>query len=184
MYPPKEGMVVLDVGCGTGTFLTLYNEAGCSVYGVDSSPSMLEEAKKKLGGNAELILGSASETQFPDKFFDLVTCALAIHEMPRKTRSQVLREMIRVLKQEGRILLIDYHPGPISFPKGWIYKAVTFYFELVAGREHFKNYRDFFASNGIPGLIASFNLTVENTKIISGGNVDVTGYFELLEQRL
>ncbi len=45
VYPPKEGMLVLDVGCGTGTNLSLYHEAGCSVFGIDSSPAMLAEAK-------------------------------------------------------------------------------------------------------------------------------------------
>lgn len=173
VYPPKEEMLVLDVGCGTGTNLSLYHKAGCSVFGIDSSPSMLEEAKNKLGDNAELLLGSASEMHFPDKFFDLVISMLALHEMPRKIRPQVMNEMVRVLKQEGRILLIDYHPGSISFPKGWTYKAAIYFFEIAAGREHFKNFRDFLANNGIPGLIASHKLAIENTKIVSGGNLGV-----------
>lgn len=118
VYPPKEGMLILDVGCGTGTNLSFYHKAGCSVFGIDSSPAMLEEAKNKIGDQAELLLGSASEMYYPDEFFDLVIGMLTLHEMPRKIRSQVMNEMVRVLKQEGRILLIDYHPGSIRFPKG------------------------------------------------------------------
>ena len=173
VYPPREGMLVLDVGCGTGTNLCLYHEAGCRVFGIDSSPAMLEEAKKKLGNQAELLLGSASEIHYPDGFFDLVTGMLTFHEMPRQIRSQAMNEMVRVLKQYGRILLIDYHPGSIHFPKGWVHKAVIYFFEIAAGREHFKNFRDFLANKGIPGLIASHKLSMEKSKIVSGGNLGV-----------
>jgi ubiquinone/menaquinone biosynthesis C-methylase UbiE len=173
LYPPREGMIVIDVGCGTGTNLYLYHEAGCKVFGIDSSPAMLEEAKKKLGDKSELLLGNASEMHYPDGFFDLVTGILTLHEMPRQIRSQVLNEMVRVLKQEGRILLIDYHPGSIRFPKGWIYKAVIYFFEIAAGREHFKNFRDFLANKGIPGLTASHKLTIEKIKIVSRGNLGI-----------
>jgi len=173
VYPPKEGMLVLDVGCGTGTNLSFYHKAGCSVCGIDSSPAMLEEAKNKLGDQGELLLGSASEMNYPDKCFDLVIGMLTLHEMSREIRSQVMNEMVRVLKKDGRILLIDFHPASIRFPKSWMYKAVIYFYEIAAGREHFKNYRDFIANNGIPGLIGSHKLTMEKTQIVHGGTLGV-----------
>ena len=171
MHPPTEGMLVLDVGCGTGTNLNLYHKAGCRVFGIDASPAMLEEAKNKLGNQAELQLGSASEMCYPDEFFDLVIGMLTLHEMRREIRSQVINEMVRVLKREGRILLIDYHPGSIRFPKGWMYKALIYFIEIAAGREHFRNFRDFLANNGIPGLIKSLNLTIKKAEIVGEGNL-------------
>jgi ubiquinone/menaquinone biosynthesis C-methylase UbiE len=140
VYPPREGMLVLDVGCGTGTNLNLYQKAGCKVFGIDTSPAMLKEAKNKLGKQAKLQLDSASEMCYPDKYFDLVIGMLSLHEMHRDIRLQVINEMIRVLKQNGFILLIDYHPGSTSFPKGWMYKALIYFIEIVAGREHFRNF--------------------------------------------
>ena len=59
MYPPQAGMAVLDVGCGTGSTLALYAQAGCSVFGIDRSPAMLEVARGKLGAGASLLLGDA-----------------------------------------------------------------------------------------------------------------------------
>ncbi|VGO20589.1 class I SAM-dependent methyltransferase [Pontiella sulfatireligans] len=171
VYPPREGMLVLDVGCGTGTNLNLYHKAGCKVFGIDASPAMLEEAKNKLGNQAELRLGSASEMCYPDESFDLVIGMLTLHEMCRDIRLQVMNEMVRVLKREGRILLIDYHPGSIRFPKGWIYKALIYFIEIAAGREHFRNFRDFLANNGMPGLIKSLKLTIKKTEIIGEGNL-------------
>ena len=171
MYPPREGIHVLDVGCGTGTNLMLYHEAGCNVFGIDLSPTMVEVAQKKLGNRAEIRLGDASKMPYSDDSFDLVTGFLTLHEMPSQIRPAVISEMVRVMKHGGRILLIDYHLGPIRFPKGWMYKAIIFFFEIMAGREHFRNYRDFLSRNCLANLISTKNLRVSNEKIVSGGNI-------------
>jgi len=170
-FPVKAGMKVLDVGCGTGTNLVLYHQAGCLVHGIDLSPSMLEVARNKLGGNADLRVGDASEMPYQDKFFDLVTSMLTLHEMPYMIRPQVMKEMVRVMSREGRILLTDYHPGPIRFPKGWMFKAIILFFEMVAGYDHFKNYRDFLKRKGLLGLVDASKLVLEKKKIVSGGNI-------------
>ena len=68
-------------------------------------------------------------------------------------------------------MLVDYHPGPIRFPKGWLSKITILFFERIAGREHFKNYRDFLLERGLPALIKTNNLNVEKEKIVSGGNL-------------
>jgi ubiquinone/menaquinone biosynthesis C-methylase UbiE len=171
MYPPRLGMKVLDVGCGTGTNLMLYRQAGCSVYGIDLSPSMLEVARTKLGEGADLRLGNASSMAYQDGFFDLVIAMFVLHEMPGEIRPLVMREMVRVAKKEGRILIVDFHPGPIRFPKGWAYKAVILLVERVAGREHFSNHRNFLLQTGIPGLVETQELLMDRKKIVSGGNV-------------
>lgn len=171
MHPPKPGAKVLEVGCGTGTNLMLYRRAGCSVYGIDLSPSMLGVARIKLGEGADLRLGNASNMPYQDDFFDLVIAMFILHEMPREIRPQVMKEIIRVTKQEGRVLIIDFHPGPIRFPKGWLYKTVILFIERVAGREHFSNYRDFLSRKGLPGLIEAQPLIVNRQKIVSAGNI-------------
>ena len=171
MYTPKEGMHVLDVGCGTGTNLMLYHEAGCNVTGIDLSPTMVEVAQKKLGDRAEIRLGDASKMPYSDDSFDLVTGLFTLHEMPSQIRPAVISEMVRVVKHGGRILLIDYHLGSIRFPKGWMYKAIILFFEIMAGRKHFRNYRDFLSRNCLPNLISTKKLRVLNEKIVGGGNV-------------
>ena len=171
MYRPTPGMKVLDVGCGTGNNLMLYRQTGCSVYGIDLSPSMLEIARTKLAEGAELQLGDASKMPYQDNFFDLVITMFALHEMSSEIRPLVMTEMIRVTKQEGKVLIIDFHPGPIRFPRGWIYKAVILFIERVAGRQHFSNYRDFLSRKGLPGLIENQRLIVDRQKIASAGNI-------------
>jgi ubiquinone/menaquinone biosynthesis C-methylase UbiE len=171
MFPPKEGMLVLDIGCGTGTSLRLYHDAGCRTFGIDRSPSMLVIARNKLDRRADLRLGDASQMPYPDGVFDLVVAMFILHEMPGEIRPLVVSETVRILKPEGRILLIDYHCGRKSFPQGWFYKTVIVFFEIAAGRRHFKNYRDFMAKKGLSELIASQRLTIEKKKIVSGGNI-------------
>jgi ubiquinone/menaquinone biosynthesis C-methylase UbiE len=170
---PREGMKVLEVGCGTGTNLELFADAGCEVAGVDLSPSMIDLAKKKLGDRADLRLGDASEMPFDDGSFDLVVAFLTLHEMPTDVRSPVMSEMLRVAGAEGKLLLIDYFPGPLEFPKGWFYKSVIFTIEFGAGWQHFQNYGDFLARKGLPALIDDNGLSVTKERILAGGNIQV-----------
>ena len=171
MFPTKEGMLVLDVCCGTGTLLDLYQKAGCQAFGIDASPAMLQIAQGKLEERADLRLGDARHMPYADGTFDLVTTVLALHEMPASDRSAVLVEVKRVMKNDGRILLIDYHPGPFRFPEGWLAKAVITFFEVTAGGEHLRNYRDFLAHDGLPTLIARHQLALEKKLIVGGGSL-------------
>ena len=171
MYPPTEGMSVLDVGCGTGIHLERYQKAGCNVSGIDQSPAMLHVARNRLGEAANLYEGDASKMPYADNEFDLIIMTNVLHEMPVAVRSAVIAEEKRVLKEDGRILLIDFHPGPIRPLKGWLYKSIITFAEIGAGREHFKNYRDFIANNGLPELILNHGLSVDKEKIVSGGNI-------------
>ena len=171
MFPPRKGMAVLDVGCGTGVHLELYRKAGCEVFGIDLSPSMLHVARERLGEDAQLHRGDASKMHFSDKTFDLIIISTVLHEMPDEVRSAVIAESKRILKKDGRILLIDFHPGPIRPFKGWLYKSIITLAEVLAGRDHYKNYRDFMTKKGLPGLISSHGLSIDQEKIVSGGNM-------------
>jgi ubiquinone/menaquinone biosynthesis C-methylase UbiE len=170
---PRDGMHVLEVGCGTGTNLELFADAGCEVAGIDLSPSMMELAKKKLGDHADLRLGDASQMPFADDSFDLVVSFLTIHEMPAAVRAPVMHEIARVAGTDGTALFIDYHPGPYRFLKGWFYRSVIYAIEFGAGWEHFQNHRDFLARKGLPQLLAAHGLTTIKEKILAGANIHI-----------
>lgn len=88
LAPPIPGIKVLDIGYGTGTDL--------DVYGVDVSPVMLREARRRLGDHADLRLCSAAQLPFKDKFFDLVLSTYTLHEIPYEDRPSFILEMMRV----------------------------------------------------------------------------------------
>lgn len=169
IFPPQENLTILDVGCGTGTQLALYQKAGCQLFGIDLSPAMLTIARQRLGETANLVLEDASKMTFASGTFDLVTMVLALHEMPTRLRSAVLQECKRVVKADGRIMLMDYHFGPHPFPRGWVWKLLVTLMEISAGLEHYANYRDFIARQGLKTLVVEQHFTQERQIIFDSG---------------
>ena len=166
MFMPQRGAAVLDVGCGTGIHLEIYQRYGCKLYGIDTSQSMLELARARLGESTELRLTDAIEIPYEAGFFDLVICMLALHEMDEGRRGKVIGEIKRVLKPDGRILFIDFHAGSPRPLKGWLSKLVILLSEVAAGRRHFRNYRHFMSIGGLPHLIEERRLSIEKEKLV------------------
>jgi ubiquinone/menaquinone biosynthesis C-methylase UbiE len=173
MFRPSKGISILDVGCGTGSHLELYQRYECNLYGLDLSPSMLEVARERLGDSAQLDLGDATDMPYEDGKFDLIISMLTLHEMSPETRSLVLGEIKRVLKNDGRILVIDFHIGPYQPLQGWVSKTIILTSELAAGRVHFRNYRHFMAKGGLSTLTTQHDLRVEKQQILAGGTFGV-----------
>ena len=100
---------VLDVACGPG-FLTAALARRCArVLGVDATPALLERARSHAARNGMtnlgFNLGDAETLPFADGRFDVVTCKAAFHHFARPER--VLREMRRVVKNHGRVMVAD-----------------------------------------------------------------------------
>jgi ubiquinone/menaquinone biosynthesis C-methylase UbiE len=166
LFPPPRGGSVLDVGCGTGVHLEMYRKYDCQLFGIDTSASMLQQARARLGEGADLREANAAHMPFEGGKFDLVIAMLVLHEMEDTLRTQVLSEMKRVVKTDGRILLIDFHAGKPRPWRGWWSKFVILCSEVAAGRRHFRNYRHFIAIGGIPALIERSRLDLEKSKVV------------------
>lgn len=87
----KKTDKLLDVGCGTGFYLDLFD---CDVTGIDPSERLLE----KYHGQHQVILGSAENLDFPDNSFDIVMSITAIHNFEDIERG--LKEIERVGKDK------------------------------------------------------------------------------------
>jgi demethylmenaquinone methyltransferase/2-methoxy-6-polyprenyl-1,4-benzoquinol methylase len=144
----------------------MYQKFRCSLFGIDTSPSMLEIAQDRLGEGAQLRQADAAQMPYDSKSFDLVLSMLVLHEMDDDVRTNVLNEMKRVVKSDGRILVIDFHAGKPDPFRGWLSKLVILISELSAGRSHFRNYRHFMGIGGLPTLIKRSQLEIEKTKIV------------------
>ncbi len=105
----KADSLVLDVGCGTGKHILELSKKAELVFGIDSSKQMIDKAEANLKSieNARLILNDAEKLPFADNLFDFVVCT-------RNTfgnflhQKKVLKEMKRVLKPKGRMLIGVY----------------------------------------------------------------------------
>lgn len=107
----KPSEVALDLCCGTGDVAFALAAAGAQATGLDFSAPMLEvaEARKTKAGAVAgpvFIRGDALRTPFPDAHFDLVTISYGLRNLA--SVDDGLREMWRVLKPGGRLLVLDF----------------------------------------------------------------------------
>ena len=109
---PKQDDGVLDVACGPGIVSCEFARLVQSVTGIDITPAMIEQAKqlqkeKKLD-NIEWKIGDVSELPFQDDEFSIVVTRYSLHHMINP--NIILKEMYRVCKPGGKILIVDVTP--------------------------------------------------------------------------
>ncbi len=102
---------VLDVGCGTGELALRLKRTKkeIGVFGVDISGDMVNIAKVKAKFNGhediKFKVGDVGNMPYEDNYFDCITCAHSFHHYPLKKKA--MREMFRVLKNNGKVMIID-----------------------------------------------------------------------------
>jgi demethylmenaquinone methyltransferase/2-methoxy-6-polyprenyl-1,4-benzoquinol methylase len=144
---------ILDVATGTGAQAFELAKFGHDVIGIDLSPEMIFQANKKLSPKLKLkfMVADGVKLPFVNESFDIVTISLGIHEMPYEIGIKVLKEMKRVLKNDGKMLIIDYM-NPINH---WVAKITHQFIKLYEP----DNYRQFI-KNGLENYIKKVQLTI------------------------
>ncbi len=123
-----DGDTVLDLACGTGDMILTIRAANktCEITGADFSQQMLVHGRKKV--EAPLVAADACALPFPDGIFDKITMAFGFRNVTDKPLA--LREMFRVLKDGGRICILEF-----SQPKSKLFsKLYWFYFRFILPR--------------------------------------------------
>ena len=101
------GQRALDVATGTGAVAReLVRRTGCTVVGLDQSPEMLAEARRRLNGHVELVLGSATSLPFADAEFDGLTFTYLLRYVDDPPAT--LRELARVVRPGGTIAGLEF----------------------------------------------------------------------------
>jgi SAM-dependent methyltransferase len=108
------GMRVLDLGCGDGTTALPAARLGAEVLGVDIAPNLVAAGNARAAaaglGNLRFQEGDASDlADLTDDSFDLVVTIFGAMFAPRPT--SVAKEMVRVTKPGGRIVMGNWIPG-------------------------------------------------------------------------
>ena len=91
----------MDIGCGTGAFLSCLAELGYDVTGVDIAEAMIRQARKSTAKwTIDLRVGDATKgLPFPDKSFDVVISSYVIHGVSADLRRKIYREATRLARR-------------------------------------------------------------------------------------
>jgi SAM-dependent methyltransferase len=105
---------VLDVACGPGIVACAVAVHAGHVTGIDLTPAMIEQAKARQMreglSNCDWQVGDATALPFANARFDITITRYSFHHMPQPLLA--LREMARVTKAGGRVVVIDATPSP------------------------------------------------------------------------
>jgi 2-polyprenyl-3-methyl-5-hydroxy-6-metoxy-1,4-benzoquinol methylase len=116
---------VLDIATGPGYIAEAFAHAAREVVGVDLTEAMLaiarERTKQRGISNVSFRAADAQHLPFEDGAFDVVVCRLALHHVQQPLA--VLREMARVCRTEGTVLVEDLfaseHPKRAAYQDRW-----------------------------------------------------------------
>ena len=146
----KKGMHALDIAGGTGDLtIQMSKQVGATgeVIISDINPAMLEQGRRRLidkgvAGNVKFVEANAEELPFEDKSFDCVTIAFGLRNVTNKDKA--LKEMHRVLKPGGRLLVLEFSkpvvPGLDKIYDVYSFKILPFMGKIIADDEESYRY--------------------------------------------
>jgi ubiquinone/menaquinone biosynthesis C-methylase UbiE len=130
------GRAVLDVGSGWGRWLEFYSSLGAKAIGIDVAPAAVDAAKHR-GYDARL--ASADSLPFETASFDVVSEVVVLLHLPAASQFDAVREMERVCRPGGHIVMLDITAGDESahvFPRSLDQWASMFHESTIVYAEN------------------------------------------------
>lgn len=181
---PRRGVVqilknrgfrrILDVCCGAGSLSSRLASAGFEVIGVDSSPTMLNRARRKRRA-VELLLLDATEMFFEHEF-DAAIISLALHEMTPDVRERVWQKMHGATRSGGLLIALDFTLSKRTSMRSRLFSSFIERGErnfLKSNPAHYANYREFMQSGGLCEWVRHRKGEIEEERYYWSGNVVV-----------
>ena len=177
----RTGERVLDVATGTGDVAIAFAQRtrAAMIVGLDPSEGMLDVGRGKLGpadpGRVQLVEGDALALPFADASVDVVSIAFGLRNLP--DYEQGVREMARVLRPGGRLVILEFLP-----PKGAALLAYRVYLgtvlpvagRIISGSAEAYGYlsasiRGFMEASDVRALVAAAGLRHVEARRLTGG---------------
>ena len=102
----KKNSKILEIGVGTGNLASKFLNSNYDIVGIDQSREMLSVAKEKYP-SLKVRLGEFLKIPYDNKSFDIIISTYAFHHLNEREKCIAIEEMIRVLKDNGVIIIGD-----------------------------------------------------------------------------
>ena len=129
------GLKILDLGCGLGgPALYLAKNNAVEIVGIDPQASIIQQAQSKLHAVVQDLKGKASFTvmtdpanlrQFADNSFDIIFAIESMLHVPSQIKRDYFKEIHRVVKERGQIVILDWMPAPTNKEHGLPFHLLT-----------------------------------------------------------
>ena len=128
---------ILDYGCGAGRMIPHFAKEFKTVYGLDSSPEMLNLAAKNLGNipNVKYLLGNGDSIPLPDNSIDILFSTIVFHHMPKDAVRNVLKDASRVIRPRG---IVAFQQGIFPDDSPYIKEASNPIYTFLYGVSEYK----------------------------------------------
>ncbi len=109
----NQSLKILDFGCGDGNSSVYIKKhfPNAIIYGVDVSKESVSLAVKKKISDANFVAFDGSNLPFNEENFDLVFTSMVFHHIEHRLHENILNEIRRVLKKEGRFYNFEHNPN-------------------------------------------------------------------------
>lgn len=114
----KKGQTVIDVGCGNGRLIHLFEDQKNIRYiGIEKNKKLVSLARKNFPGEY-FLQGDILKLPLEDKSADIVFCIAVLHHIPSPFQSQALHELYRILKPKGYLILTVWNLFQKKYTQG------------------------------------------------------------------
>ncbi len=168
----KKSQKVLDLGCGTGALTLKAAQKGAKVKGIDINPQMLEIAEKKakklnVSQNIELYeMGVAELEREESESYDIVMSGLCFSELSEDELIYTLKEVKRILKPGGLLLIAD-EVRPKNIFKKILNDIIRFPLKIIT---YIITQTTLHAIDNLPKKIKESGLIIESIKLNNSEN--------------
>jgi ubiquinone/menaquinone biosynthesis C-methylase UbiE len=103
----KAGSTIADLCSGTGLVVEFLVDKAKEIHTVEASEDMINISKSKFKNNNKVKLHkqNAEDTKLPSNYFDYVVIRMGLHHI--KNKKAVMDEAYRILKKNGRVIIMD-----------------------------------------------------------------------------
>lgn len=187
----KKGDKLLDFGCGNGRLLELFSDKRIDYLGVDISEKLIEAAKEKYPEKANSFqkISSSASLALPSDSFNAVFSIAVFHHFPSKEyRENVAKELYRVTKKDGHIIITVWNLWQKKYIKNIVKNSFN---KLKRGSDldwndcyvsftnndgkKFQRFHHAFTKRELKSLFKKAGFLVEQCRVVNGRNILLIG---------